>query len=59
MKLEQHIHILKNLRIPLKTTLIRILWTIFEEHHNEIKNIEDFIKRIRWKPEQIIEPVRK
>jgi len=59
MKLEEHIHILQNLRVPFKLSLAKILWIVFQEHHQEIKDIDEFIDQIRYIPENPIEPIRK
>lgn len=46
MKLEEHIHILRTLRIPFKANLTRILYHVFTEHKDEIKDIDEFIDKI-------------
>lgn len=51
MKLEEHIHILKTLRVPFKANLMRIMYHIVSEHKKEIKDIDEFIDQIMPKRE--------
>jgi len=47
MNLEEHLHILRNLPIPYKAALIKILWIIFMEHQEEIKDLDkDVISKV-------------
>jgi len=47
MELETQLNILKELRIPYKASLVRILWQIFSEHQEEIKDLDkDVISKI-------------
>ena len=48
MRLEEHLQIIKALPIRNKRSILRILWTIFQDHHNELANMgfENFIKAV-------------
>jgi len=59
MKLEEHLHILRELRIPYKGALTKILWTIFTEHKDEIKDIDKDVVAKIYPPRTRNSPIMK
>jgi len=56
--LQTHINIFKELYIPSKVAVIRMLWDFIEDHKNEISK-EDFIKAISQKTTtDVVQPLR-
>lgn len=60
MKLEVHMHIIKNLRFPMKANIIRLLWIILNEHKEEIQSEAEAANKepVEWILDQVMPPRR-